>query len=310
MKIIFMGTPEFAVPSLENINRNHEILSVYTKVDKPNARGKKINYSPVKEYALANNLKIYQPENFKDEEIIEEIRKQKPDLIVVVAYGKILPKEVIDIPKYGIINLHSSLLPRYRGAAPINAAIINGDEKSGVSIMYVEEKLDAGAVILQSETTILDEDSFLTLHDRLKIMGADLLLEAINLIEKNEVKAVKQDENLVTFVKPFKKEDCKINWEKASREIFNFVRGMNPLPTAFTTLNGSVMKIYSTEILDKVYDSNCCGEVVDYIKGKGVVIKTLDGSLIITSAKPENKKQMSGTDLINGKILKKGEQLC
>ena len=310
MKIIFMGTPEFAVPSLENINRNHEILSVYTKIDKPNARGKKINYSPVKEYALANDLKIYQPESFKGREIIEEIREQKPDLIVVVAYGKILPKEIIDIPKYGIINLHSSLLPRYRGAAPINAAIINGDEKSGVSIMYVEEKLDAGAVILQSETTILDEDSFLTLHDRLKIMGADLLLEAINLIEKNEVKAVKQDENLVTFVKPFKKEDCKINWEKASREIFNFVRGMNPLPTAFTTLNGSVMKIYSTEILDKVYDSNCCGEVVDYIKGKGVVIKTLDGSLIITSAKPENKKQMSGTDLINGKILKKGEQLC
>ncbi len=310
MKIIFMGTPEFAVPSLENINRNHEILSVYTKIDKPNARGKKINYSPVKEYALANDLKIYQPESFKGREIIEEIREQKPDLIVVVAYGKILPKEVIDIPKYGIINLHSSLLPRYRGAAPINAAIINGDEKSGVSIMYVEEKLDAGAVILQSETTILDEDSFLTLHDRLKIMGANLLLEAINLIEKNEVKAVKQDENLVTFVKPFKKEDCKINWEKTSREIFNFVRGMNPLPTAFTTLNGSVMKIYSTEILDKVYDSNCCGEVVDYIKGKGVVIKTLDGSLIITSAKPENKKQMSGTDLINGKILKKGEQLC
>ena len=310
MKIIFMGTPEFAVPSLENINRNHEILSVYTKIDKPNARGKKINYSPVKEYALANDLKIYQPESFKGREIIEEIREQKPDLIVVVAYGKILPKEVIDIPKYGIINLHSSLLPRYRGAAPINAAIINGDEKSGVSIMYVEEKLDAGAVILQSETTILDEDSFLTLHDRLKIMGADLLLEAINLIEKNEVKAVKQDENLVTFVKPFKKEDCKINWEKASREIFNFVRGMNPLPTAFTTLNGSVMKIYSTEILDKVYDNNCCGEVVDYIKGKGVVIKTLDGSLIITSAKPENKKQMSGTDLINGKILKKGVQLC
>ena len=310
MKIIFMGTPEFAVPSLENINRNHEILSVYTKVDKPNARGKKINYSPVKEYALANDLKIYQPESFKGREIIEEIREQKPDLIVVVAYGKILPKEVIDIPKYGIINLHSSLLPRYRGAAPINAAIINGDEKSGVSIMYVEEKLDAGAVILQSETTILDEDSFLTLHDRLKIMGANLLLEAINLIEKNEVKAVKQDENLVTFVKPFKKEDCKINWEKTSREIFNFVRGMNPLPTAFTTLNGSVMKIYSTEILDKVYDSNCCGEVVDYIKGKGVVIKTLDGSLIINSANPENKKQMSGTDLINGKILKKGEQLC
>ena len=192
MRIIFMGTPTFALPSLEKIYKEHEIISVFTKVDKPNARGKKINFSPIKEFALANNLKIYQPENFKDGSLIEEIRNMQADLIVVVAYGKILPKEIIDIPKYGVINLHSSLLPRFRGAAPINAAIINGDDKSGVSIMYVEEELDAGAVILQEETEITDEDTFLSLHDRLKDIGADLLLKAIELIEKGQVKAQKQ----------------------------------------------------------------------------------------------------------------------
>lgn len=310
MRIIFMGTPEFAVPSLKNLHKNHEIISVFTKVDKPNARGKKINYSPVKNFALENNLKIFQPESFKDEEIIKQIKDLKPDLIVVVAYGKILPKEVIDIPKYGIINVHSSLLPKYRGAAPINAALINGDVESGVSIMYVEEKLDAGAVILQDKTLITDEDNFLSLHDRLKSMGADILLKAISLIENGKVYAKTQDEELVSFVKPFKKEDCKIDWNKSSREIFNFVRGMDPFPTAFSILDNKLLKIYSVQIYDKVYSNAKNGEVVDLIKGKGPVIKTNNGSLIISSAKPENKKQLSGADLINGSFLKKGEVLC
>ena len=310
MKIIFMGTPTFALPSLEKLNARYELLSVFTKIDKVNARGNKIIYSPIKDFALANNLKIYQPKNFKDSILIKEIKDMQPDLIVVVAYGKILPKEIIDIPKYGVINLHSSLLPRFRGAAPINAAIINGDEKSGVSIMYVEEELDAGDVILQEETEISDEDTFLSLHNRLKDIGADLLLEAIELIEKGKVKAQKQDKNLVTFVKPFRKEDCKIDWTKTSREIFNFIRGMNPVPTAFSNLNGTIIKIYETKINDKIYNNTSCGEIVEYLKGKGIVVKTADGSLIITSAKPENKKQMSGVDLINGKFLKIGEKLC
>ncbi|MDY4010568.1 MAG: methionyl-tRNA formyltransferase [Fusobacterium gastrosuis] len=310
MKIIFMGTPEFAVPSLEIINKDYEVVSVFTKIDKPNARGNKINYSPVKEYSLANGLKIYQPQNFKEEEIIDEISKIQPDLIVVVAYGKILPKEVIDIPKYGIINVHSSLLPKYRGAAPINAALINGDKKSGVSIMYVEEELDAGAVILQEETEITEEDTFLTLHDRLKSMGAVLLLKAIKLIENNKVEAKKQDEKLVSFVKPFKKEDCRINWNKTSREIFNLVRGMNPIPTAFSSVEGKNLKIYSVIPYEKKYENSKNGEVVEFLKGKGVVIKTADNSVIITSAKPENKKQLSGVDLINGSFLKIGEVLC
>lgn len=310
MKIVFMGTPEFAVPSLEIINKDYEVVSVFTKIDKPNARGNKINYSPVKEYALANGLKIYQPQNFKGKEIIDEIRKIQPDLIVVVAYGKILPKEVIDIPKYGIINVHSSLLPKYRGAAPINTALINGDKKSGVSIMYVEEELDAGAVILQEETEITEEDTFLTLHDRLKNIGAVLLLKAIKLIENNKVEAKKQDEKLVSFVKPFKKEDCRVNWNKTSREIFNLVRGMNPVPTAFSSIEGKNLKIYSVIPYEKKYENSKNGEVVEFLKGKGVVIKTADNSVIITSAKPENKKQLSGVDLINGSFLKIGEVLC
>ena len=310
MKTIFMGTPEFAIPSLEVVFKNTDLQLIFTKEDKRSARGNKIIFSPVKQFGIDNNVEIIQPRKMKNEEVINKIKEINPDLIVVVAYGKILPKEIIDIPKYGIINVHSSLLPRFRGAAPINAAIIEGDEKSGVSIMYVEEELDAGDVILQKETLISDEDTFLTLHDRLKVMGAELLIEAIQLIENEKVKATKQDKNLVTFVKPFRKEDCKINWSKTSREIFNFIRGMNPAPTAFSIINNSVIKIYETKIHDKIYDEAECGEVVDFIKGIGVVIKTKDGSLIITSAKPENKKQMSGVDLINGNFLKKGEKLC
>lgn len=305
-----MGTPEFAVPSLERLEKKYEILSVFTKIDKPNSRGKKINFSPVKEYAMSKNLRVYQPDNFRDNEIIESIKKQNPDLIVVVAYGKILPKELIEIPKYGIINVHSSLLPKYRGAAPINAALINGDRKSGVSIMYVEEKLDAGAVLLQKETEIDEQDTFLTLHDRLKEMGAELLEEAIELIKIGKVNAKEQDETLVTFVKPFKREDCHINWDNTSREIFNMVRGMNPIPTAFSYIDNKILKIYSVKIYEKKYPEAKNGEIVEILKGKGVVVKTADSSIIIASAKPENKKQLNGIDLINGGFFKKGDILC
>ncbi|MDO4691181.1 MAG: methionyl-tRNA formyltransferase [Fusobacterium sp.] len=310
MKIIFMGTSEFAVPSLKILNEKHNIISVFTKVDKPNLRGKKINYSPVKEYALENKLEIFQPESFKDKNVIEKIKELAPDLIVVVAYGKILPKEVIEIPRYGVINLHSSLLPKYRGAAPINAAIINGDSKTGVSIMYVEEKLDAGPVLLQAETMIDDGDTFFSLHERLKVMGAELLENAINLIEEGNIDLKIQDESLVTFVKPFKKEDCHINWNNKAIDIFNLVRGMNPLPTAFSYLNNKIFKIYSVKIYEKTYPEAQNGEIVEYLKGKGAVVKTFDSSVIIESAKPENKKQISGSDLINGNFLKIGDILC
>ncbi len=309
MRILFMGTPEFAVPSFDILNSEYDIVGAFTKVDKPNMRGKKIKFTPVKEYALEHNIPVYQPNSLKNEETQNLIKELNPDLIVVVAYGKILPKEIIDIPKYGVINVHSSLLPKYRGAAPINAALIHGEKESGVSIMYIAEELDAGDVILKVKTEITDEDTFLTLHDRLKELGAKGLLEAVKLIEKEEAPRTPQNHNEATFVKPFSKEDCRIDWNRSEREIFNFVRGMNPFPTAFTTCDEKIFKIYEVKENFKVYESGACGEVVDIKKGMGVVVKTGDGSVVLTQVKPENKKLLSGTDIINGGMLKVGDIL-
>ena len=309
MKIIFMGTPEFALPCLENLYNKYGIEAVFTKIDKPNARGKKIIYNPIKEFALKKNIKIYQPLNFKDDEILKTLKEINPDLIVVVAYGKILPKEVLDIPKYGVINVHSSLLPKYRGAAPINAAIINGEKESGVSVMKVVEELDAGPVILSEKVAIDDMDNFLSLHDKLKNIGAKILMEACELIFENKANAIPQDESKATFVKPFKKEDGKIDWNNDRRKIFNMVRGMSPLPCAYTFLNEKLFKIYEVEEYDKNY-FGVNGEIVDFIKGKGVVVKVEDGAVILKSVKPENKKVLSGVDIINGKYFSKGDVLC
>jgi methionyl-tRNA formyltransferase len=309
MRILFMGTPDFAVPCLEILDKKHEIIGVFTKVDKINKRGKKIEYLPVKQYAIDKNIPIYQPNSLKDEETKNIIKELNPDLIVVVAYGKIIPKDIIDMPKFGIINVHSSLLPRFRGAAPINAALMAGDEKSGVTIMYVAEGLDTGNIILAKETPITEEDNFETLHDRLKFLGAEALDEAVNLIEKEENESIPQDDSLATFVKPFKKEDLKIDWNKSKEEIFNFVRGISPVPCAWTMDEDKLLKVYEVKKYDKVYENGVNGEIVDKIKGKGPVVKVMGGSLIITSAKPESKKILSGADLLNGNFIKIGNIL-
>ncbi len=309
MRILFMGTPEFAVPSFEILNSEYDIVGAFTKVDKPNMRGKKIKFTPVKNYALEHNIPVFQPTTLKSKETQDLIKELNPDLIVVVAYGKILPKEIIEIPKYGVINVHSSLLPKYRGAAPINAAIIHGEKESGVSIMYIAEELDAGDVILTVKTEITDEDTFLTLHDRLKELGAKGLLDAVKLIEKEEAPRMVQNHSEATFVKPFSKEDCRIDWSKNEREIFNFVRGMNPFPTAFTTCEEKIFKIYEVKENFETYENGVCGEVVDIKKGKGFVVKVGNGSVILTQVKPENKKLLSGADIINGGMLKIGNIL-
>lgn len=309
MRILFMGTPDFAVPCLEILDKKHEIIGVFTKVDKINKRGKKIEYLPVKQYAIDKNIPIYQPNSLKDEETKNIIKELNPDLIVVVAYGKIIPKDIIDMPKFGIINVHSSLLPRFRGAAPINAALMAGDEKSGVTIMYVAEGLDTGNIILAKETPITEEDNFETLHDRLKFLGAEALDEAVSLIEKGENESIPQDETLATFVKPFKKEDLKIDWNKSKEEIFNFVRGISPVPCAWTMDEDKLLKVYEVKKYDKVYENGVNGEIVDKVKGKGPVVKVMGGSLIITSAKPESKKILSGADLLNGNFIKIGNIL-
>lgn len=308
MKTIFMGTPEFAIPSLKVVSQNTDLKLIFTKEDKRNARGNKIIYSPVKQFGLDNDIEVIQPKRMKDEEVIAKIKEINPDLIVVVAYGKILPKEIIDIPKYGIINVHSSLLPKYRGASPIHSAILNGDKESGVSIMYIEEGLDSGDVILKETCEITEDDTLGTLHDRLKELGAIGLEKALKLIEAEEVKAEKQDDSKATFVKPITKEQAKIDWNNTKEVIFNQIRGLNPFPGAYThNEKNENIKIYKSEKLEKEYDGEN-GTVVEMTK-KGPVIKVANGALRLLEIKFEGKKLQSGADVVNGRKMAVGEKL-
>ena len=309
MKTIFMGTPEFAIPSLKVVSKNTDLRAIFTKEDKVNARGNKIIFSPVKQFGIDNEIEVIQPKKVKDEKIIKKIKEINPDLIVVVAYGKILPKEIIDIPKYGIINVHSSLLPKYRGASPIHSAILNGDTESGVSIMYIEEGLDSGDVILQESCDILESDTLGTLHDKLKDLGAIGLEKALKLIEEEKVEAIKQDESLATFVKPITKEQTKIDWNNTKEVIFNQIRGLNPFPAAHTfNEKNENIKIYKTEKLDREYEGKN-GQIVDIINKKGPVVKVKNGALVLLEVKFQGKKLQRGADVINGRKMAIGECL-
>ena len=309
MKTIFMGTPEFAIPSLKVVAKNTDLRAIFTKEDKVNARGNKIIFSPVKQFGIDNEIEVIQPKKVKDEKIIKKIKEINPDLIVVVAYGKILPKEIIDIPKYGIINVHSSLLPKYRGASPIHSAILNGDTESGVSIMYIEEGLDSGDVILQESCDILESDTLGTLHDKLKDLGAIGLEKALKLIEAGKVEATKQDESLATFVKPITKEQAKIDWNNTKEVIFNQIRGLNPFPAAHTfNEKNENIKVYKTEKLDKEYEGKN-GQIVDIINKKGPVVKVKNGALVLLEVKFQGKKLQRGADVINGRKMAIGECL-
>ena len=315
MKTIFMGTPEFAIPSLEVVFKNTDLQLIFTKEDKVNARGNKIIFSPVKQIGIDNNVEILQPKKMKDEEVINKIKEVNPDLIVVVAYGKILPKEIIDIPKYGIINVHSSLLPKYRGASPIHSAILNGDAETGVSIMYIEEGLDSGDVILREYCEITEDDTLGTLHDKLKELGADGLTKALKLIENGEVQAEEQDDSKATLVKPITKEQAKIDWNNTKEVIYNQIRGLNPFPAAYTfNEKGENIKIYKSEKIDKKYEDENGNEmengtVVEIINKKGPVVKVANGGLLILEAKFEGKKLQRGADIINGRKMTAGEKL-
>ena len=309
MKTIFMGTPEFAIPSLKVVAKNTDLKAIFTKEDKVNARGNKIIFSPVKQFGIDNEIEVIQPKKVKDEKIIKKIKEINPDLIVVVAYGKILPKEIIDIPKYGIINVHSSLLPKYRGASPIHSAILNGDTESGVSIMYIEEGLDSGDVILQESCDILESDTLGTLHDKLKDLGAIGLEKALKLIEDGKVEATKQDESLATFVKPITKEQAKIDWNNTKEVIFNQIRGLNPFPAAHTfNEKNENIKIYKSEKLDREYEGKN-GQIVDIINKKGPVVKVKNGALVLLEVKFQGKKMQRGADVINGRKMTIGECL-
>jgi len=310
MNVVFWGTPDFAVESLkELLKSNHKVLAVITQPDKPKGRGKKIQPTPVKKIAIENNIPVYQPSKIKGNiELYNKLRKLKPDIFVVVAYGKILPKEIIELPKYKTINVHASLLPKYRGAAPIHRALMEGDKKTGVCIMEIVEKLDAGDIYECKEIEIKDSDDIVSLHDRLAKEGAKLLIKVLDDIESGKAKKTKQDDNKSTYAKPITKADGKIDWSRSARDIFNQIRALKVWPKAFTKFRDKDIKIISAEIIDENSKGNI-GEIVDIVKGKGFIVQAGKGKLLITEVQFPNSKIITGDDAVKGYHIKKGEKL-
>jgi methionyl-tRNA formyltransferase len=298
-----MGTPEFAVPSLQKIHSDYEIVSVVTVPDKNQGRGLKLQFSAVKKFTLENNLPVLQPENLKDEAFISEIKKLNPDLIVVIAF-RILPKEVFTIPKLGTFNLHASLLPKYRGAAPINWALINGEKETGVTTFFLQEKVDTGNIIIQKKINIDDEDNAGTLHDKLSALGTEVVIDTIKMIEEGNINPLKQDETLVTKAPKIFKEDCVINWNTPVTHLHNFIRGLSPFPVAFTHLDNKIVKIYKSK-LSELPVQNSPGDII--IRNKELFVATKDYMLQILELQVEGKKRISAKDFIIG--LKKHDFL-
>ena len=308
MNIVFMGTPDFAVETLKKLIEKHNVIAVISQPDKPKGRGKKLVNTPVKQFALDNGIeKIYQPEKIKDEEFVKELEKLNANLFVVVAYGQILSEQVLNIPKYGCINVHGSLLPKYRGAAPIQWSIINGEEKTGVTIMYMEKGMDTGDMILKEEIIIEPKDTYKTLHDKMSIVGAEALIKALELVEKGTVNAQKQNDDEATYAPMITKEMGHINWNNTSKDIINLIRGINPMPMAYTIYKDETFKISEAEEVTG-YNGNI-GEIVDVIKD-GFIVKTKDTAIIIKEMQAKGGKRMKTSDYLRGHSIEKNIILC
>ena len=295
MKIVFMGTPDFAVPILEGLIENYEVAGVVSQPDKRVGRKQILTKTPIKEVAENHNIQVFQPENIKKD--YENIINLNPDIIITCAYGQIIPKVLLDCPKYGCINVHASLLPKLRGGAPIHKAIIDGYSETGITIMYMDEAMDSGDIIKQSSTKITDNDTLESLHDRLSIMGRDLLLETLPSIFNNTNDKIKQNLEEVTYAYNIKREEEHIDFSKTCREIFNQIRGLNPTPGAYFLIDDEVMKVYSSYI--KNNNNNDTGIITNIYKD-GIGISTKDGEIVITEIKPFGKKRMLARDYING----------
>ena len=304
MRIVFMGTPDFAAASLKKlIDKKYDIAAVFTQPDKPRDRGMKLSYSPVKELALENNIPVYQPTKLRDGTATELIKSLDPDILVVVAYGRILPDDMLEVPKYGAINVHASLLPKYRGAAPIQWAVLNGDKITGVTTMYLASEMDTGDIIYTSETEIGEFEPSGALFDRLMIMGAELLARTLRDIEAGTAPRTPQDHSKASYVKMLDKSLSPIEWAKTPREVIKQIYGLQPWPVATAELDGKVFKIYSAEYTQNKTDK-APGSVVSAGK-KGIEIACLDGeTVLITELQAAGKKRMKASDYLLGHPIK------
>lgn len=303
MDIVFMGTPEFAVPCLEKlIADGHNVKGVFTQPDKPKGRGHKIQFPPVKECALKAEIPVFQPVKMRDGEAMAILKDLNPELIIVVAYGQILPKEILDFPKYGCINIHASILPKYRGAAPIQWAVLNGEKISGVTSMQMDIGLDTGDMLLCAEVEIGENDTAGDLHDKLSVLGADVMARTIELLEQGKLNPVKQNDAESNYAPMLSKDLCPINWNESADKIHNKVRGLSPWPVAVTTLEGKTLKVHKSATVDGYKGKP--GEVV--CSDKKLIVACADAAVEIVTLQLEGKKAMSAADFMRGNPIQAG----
>ena len=299
MRVVFMGTPDFSVPALERIATEHEVVAVVTQKDKPKGRGMSVSYTPVKESALKLNIPVLQPDKVKEESFVEELRELNPDVIVVIAFGQILSNDILTLPKYGCINVHASLLPKYRGAAPIQWAVIDGEEKSGVCTMKMDEGLDTGDIIDVDEITLDPKETGGSLFDKLAKLGGELILKTLQNLEFGKATFIKQDDSKSTYAKKMTKALGHIDFTKDAESIERLIRGLNPWPSAFTYLDGKVMKIWDADVVDA---GGVPGTVISEDKDS-FVIATGSKALKVNELQLEGKKRMKASDFLNGRSI-------
>ena len=296
MRVVFMGTPDFSVPVLQGLIDNYDVVGVVSQPDKRVGRHQELRNTPVKELALKNNIPVIQPIKIREE--YSSILELNPDIIITCAYGQIIPKAILDYPRLGCINVHASLLPKYRGGAPIHRSIINGDKKTGITIMYMDVGMDTGDIISQEEIEILDSDNLESVHDKLSVLGSKLLLDTLPSIIDGTNDRFRQDESKVEYAYNISREEEHIDFNKSSREVFNLIRGLSPVPSSNAIIFSEEMKILESKIGSGNY-TGTCGEIVDCIK-EGIVVKTGDGTIILTKIKPFGKKLMDANSYVNG----------
>lgn len=312
MRVVFMGTPDFSVPTLEKIiEAGHEVIGVVTQPDKAKGRGKKVLFSPVKEKALEHNLPVYQPKRARDPEFIGQMRDLNPDVMVVVAFGQILPKDLLDIPKYGCINVHASLLPKYRGAAPIQWAVIRGEKVSGVTTMQMDVGLDTGDMLMKTEVALAEDETGGSLHDKLSVLGGELLIETLKGIEAGTIRPEKQDDSQAgEYARMLDKALGKIDFSMPAGEIERLIRGLNPWPSAYTFYHGKTMKLWKAEVVsaDDGGEAAAPGQILSVDK-KGFTVQTGEGALRILELQMEGKKRMDAGAFLRGCPMAAGEIL-